>query len=216
MAYCILKSLNKYMSVFIGIVDFMKYLSVLITACMGLQSSKTKLEVTRQKKRKERFIHSHDAIASVYPILQTALNKFAEVDRVSVFRSHNGDGIPTPGKQAYTTCIQEVISYRTTPIIERWQSIPADMEMTNIISELIIEDKCIIQITEPSGILSDYAAGNGIKSVLAVPVAHLDSGFLFLNFCSTSSEDLTGVDGVLFEAHSVAARVGKLYASHRG
>ena len=204
------------MSLFVSFVSFVKSLSVLVTALLGLKSSKEKLKACRDRKLKKQYVQSHQAIASVYPILQSAINKFKEVDRVSVFKSHNGNGIPRPGTPSFTTCLQEVTTHRTAPIIERWQQIPSDQEMIGIIGELIEKNLCVVDIPEdPVGILSDYCVGSGIKSVLAVPIATLDTGFLFLNLCSTTTEDLSEVDGALFEAKSCAARIAKLYAPQR-
>ena len=144
------------MSLFVSFVSFMKSLSVLVTALLGLKSSKEKLKACRDRKLKKKYVQSHKAIASVYPILQSAINKFKEVDRVSVFKSHNGNGIPRPGTPSFTTCLQEVTTHRTAPIIERWQQIPSDQEMIGIIGELIDKNLCIVDIPEdPVGILSD-------------------------------------------------------------
>lgn len=208
------------MSLFVSFVSFVKSLSVLVTALLGLKSSKEKLKACRakklSKKLRKQYVQSHKAIASVYPILQSVINKFQEVDRVSVFKSHNGNGIPQPGTPSFTTCLQEVTTHRTAPIIERWQQIPSDQEMVEIIGELIEKNLCIVDVPEdPAGILSDYCVGSGIKGVLAVPIATLDSGFLFLNLCSTTTEDLSEIDGALFEAASCAARIAKLYAPRR-
>ncbi len=70
-----------------------------------------------------------------------------------------------------------------------------------------------IKVGEPKGILTDYCVGNGIKSVFMVPIETREDGFLFLNFCSTSSEDLSEVEGIQFEAASCASRISKLYFS---
>ena len=76
-----------------------------------------------------------------------------------------------------------------------------------MISELMQSGSCAVRIDDgTAGILADFAKGNNIQSVLAVPVAYMDTGFVFLNFCS-SSTDLSRVGGVLFEARSVAARI---------
>ena len=204
------------MTLFVAFVNFIKNLSILISAYAGIKSSQEKLKACRDKKLKDKFAQSHKAIAAVYPILQSAINKFEEVDRVSVFKSHNGNGIPQPGTQSFTTCLQEVTTHRTSPIIERWQRIPSDQEMIEIIGELIENTGCSVDIAEtPNGILSDYCVGNGIKGVLAVPIATLETGFLFLNFYSTTTEDLSEVDGVVFEAQSCAARISKLYVPQR-
>jgi len=200
------------MSLFVSFVSFVKSLSVLVTALLGLKSSQEKLKACRDKKLKKHYIESHKAIASVYPILQSIINKFKEVDRVSVFKSHNGNGIPQPGTPSFTTCIQEVTNHRTTPIIERWQQIPSDQEMIGIIGELIEKNLCVLEVPDHGeGILSDYCSGNGIKGVLAIPVLVTDSGFLFLNVCSTTTSDLTEIDGIEFEAKSVAARISQVY-----
>jgi len=136
-----------------------------------------------------------------------ALNKFESIDRVTVFRSHNGNGIPAVGSPCHTSCIQEVHTDKTTPITSRWQAIPNDSLMVDMISELMQSGSCAVRIDDgTAGILADFAKGNNIQSVLAVPVAYMDTGFVFLNFCS-SSADLSRVGGVLFEARSVAARI---------
>jgi hypothetical protein len=200
------------MFLFVSFVNFVKSISVLVTALLGLKSSQKKLKACRDKKLKKQYVQSHKSIAAVYPILQSVIHKFKEVDRVSVFKSHNGNGVPRPGTPSFTTCLQEVTTHRAEPIIERWQQIPSDQEMIGIIGELIEENLCVVDIPEdPAGILSDYCVGSGIKGLLAVPIVTLGSGFLFLNLCSTTVEDLSEVDGALFEAKSCAARIAKLY-----
>ena len=37
------------------------------------------------------------------------------------------------------------------------------------------------------------------------------AGFLFLNVCSTTTSDLTEIDGIEFEAKSVASRISQVY-----
>lgn len=209
------------MQAFLTIINLLKYLSILLPSVIGFKKYKDKLKEHRIKGNKQKFVAAHEAIASVYPVMLDVLNKYQQIDRVVIRRSHNGDGIPVPGKQSFTTCVQEVVSYKTSPILEMWQSIPADLEMVNILSELIVSDNHQIQMTdegtstssEPGGIMTDYCAGNGIKCILSVPVLHLDSGFLFLSFCSTSTDDLKEIDGILFDAYSTASRISKIFQS---
>ena len=61
--------------------------------------------------------------------------------------------------------------------------------------------------------LKDFCSGNNIIGELSVPIQYSATGFLFLNFCSSTAEDLSGVNGVLFEAHSVAGRISDLLSN---
>ena len=201
------------MSQFVMVIEFIKQVALLITACAGLKSSRQKLKLCRDRKNKKKYARSHKIIASVYPILHEVLNEHEEIDHVAILKSHNGDGIPKPGTVSYTTYVQEVWNHKVAPCIEKWQRIPSDEEMTHIIGDLITDKVSHIKVGEPKGILTDYCVGNGIKSVFMVPIETREDGFLFLNFCSTSSEDLSEVEGIQFEAASCASRISKLYFS---
>jgi len=200
-------------SLIIPVLEFFQYIYLTISAYIGIKSSITKLRELKSEKVKKKTIEYHNKIAAVYPILQQALNSYPEIDRVTVFRSHNGDGIPQIGKLSYTSCIQEVLTNKTTPITDRWQNIPNDQLMIQCITSLMTKgsanlpsysDEC------PEGILTDFCKGNNIKSVLAVPITYTDSGFIYLNLCSATCNDLEEVDGILFEANSCAGRVKEL------
>ena len=192
------------------IVEVLKYLAVIMSSLCGLKKAKQKIDGWRVERNAIRNRRHHEAIASVYPILNAALNKFDEVDRVTVFRSHNGNGIPKLGQPCSTSCIQEVLTDRTTPITQRWQSIPSDALMVSCISGMMEKGHSVLRVVDGArGILADFARGNNIQSVLAAPIAYTDTGFLFVNFCSASA-DLSDVDGVLFEAQSVAARINTI------
>ena len=199
-----------------AISDIFKLLSALVSALCGLESFGKKLGEYRAEKRRRQNQKNHRAIAAVYPILQEALHKFPEVDRVTVFRSHNGTGIPSIGQPCSTSCLQEVHTDKTTPITRRWQSIPSDSLMVDCISEMMEHGSSSLCVEGgPEGILSDFAKGNNIKSVLAVPVSYMSAGFLFLNLCS-ASDDLSRVSGVLFEARSVASRIKEIVEESGG
>ena len=193
-----------------SIIDIIKLISSLVGAVCGLKAGKDKLNKYMAEKGREKNQRNHKAIASVYPLLQDALHKFQEVDRVTVFRSHNGNGVPSIGQPCSTSCLQEVHTDKTSAITRRWQSIPNDALMVNCISEMMENGSCSMNIENGTeGILSDFARGNNIQSVLAVPISYIDTGFIFLNMCS-SSEDLSRISGVLFEAKSVAARINTI------
>ena len=197
----------------LSFVEFINYVYLLISAYVGVKSSVKKLKDKRAEKIKEKNIKYHNKIAGVYPILQQALNSYEEVDRVSVFRSHNGDGIPQIGKQSFTSCIQEVITSKTTSITERWQNIPNDELMIKCISIMMVENYANLPTYSkkcPEGILTDFCKGNNIKSVLAVPITYTETGFIFLNFCSATCDNMEDISGILFEAKSCAGRVKEL------
>lgn len=203
---------KKDMSWFALLVAGIKHLSVLVSAAVGLSSAKRKLQEKRLEKLERQYISTHAAVATVFPILSTCLNKFKEVDRVTVFKSHNGNGLPQPGTSSYTTCVHEIVNHKLNPLIELWQKIPSDQEMFEIIGATIDEGLCVIEVPDHGeGILSDYCSGNGVKGVLSIPILVTNSGFLFLNFCSATVSDLTEVDGIEFEAKSVAARIAEIY-----
>ena len=194
------------------LVAILRQIYLIVSALVGFASSRQRLREQQAEKLKKIATQSYAAVASIYPILQEALHKFDEVDRVTVFRSHNGTGIPQVGQLSYTSCIQEVHTGRTTSIIERWQKIPSDRLMVEAIAGMHSIGSATLPVTDedcPGGILTDFCRGNNIKTVLAVPIDYQPDGFLFLNFCSASCPDLRQVDGVLFEAASCAARVAK-------
>ena len=193
-----------------SIIETIKYIYLTISGFIGLKSSMDKLNEIKQKKYKLKNEIQHNKISAVYPIIQETLHSYDQIDRVSIFRSHNGNGIPTIGKQSFTSCIQEVFTKRTTSITNRWQNIPNDELMGNCINSMMnkgyanlpsYSKKC------PDGILADFCKGNNIKNVIAVPILFTDTGFIFLNFCSATCEDMENIDGILFEANSCAGRV---------
>jgi len=188
-----------------------KYVGFLLLAFFGHKKSKCKIAGRRMGVLREKNIKNHRVIADIYPIIQTAMNKFSEVDRVTLFRSHNGNGIPKAGRQSYTSCLQEVCTNKTSPIQQRWQGIPSDHLMMTVLTTTMRDGHGVLKITdEVEGILKNFCSGNNIVGVLSVPIHYAEDGFVFLNFCSTSVEDLTEIGGVLFEAHSVASRVKDL------
>lgn len=198
------------------VIEYLKLLPAILGAWAGLQSSRRRLKDYRSEKKKRESLEQHRAIAAVYPILQETLNKFDEIDRVTVFRSHNGDGIPRVGCPSHTSCIQEVLTDRTTPITERWQGIPSDQLMIAVIGDVTSDGSALLPVSSedcPTGILTDFCRGNSIKNVLAVPIAYQDNGFIFLNFCSATCEDMSRVSGILFEAKSCASRVKEIIDS---
>ena len=185
-----------------------KYVGLLLLAFFGHKKSKYKIADRKMDVIREKNIENHRIIAEIYPIIQTAMSKFSEVDRVTLFRSHNGNGIPKAGRQSYTSCLQEVCTNKTTPIQQRWQKIPSDHLMMTVLTTTMRDGYGVLKISdEVEGILKNFCSGNNIVGVLSVPIHYTEDGFVFLNFCSTSVEDLTEVGGVLFEAHSVASRV---------
>lgn len=197
-------------------IEYLKLLPAILGAWVGLRSSQRRVTEHRAEIRKRESLAQHRAVAAVYPILQEALNKFAEIDRVTVFRSHNGDGIPRVGCPSHTSCMQEVLTDRTTPITERWQGIPSDQLMIQCIADMTTDGSALLPVSSDdcaTGILTDFCRGNGIKNVLAVPIAYQDNGFIFLNFCSATCTDLGGVSGMLFEAKSCASRVKEIIES---
>lgn len=201
------------LGVIVTIIEFFKYFGVSLSAFVGVKSSVSKLKQLKTEKIRKRNIAYHNKIASVYPIIQEALHSYEEIDRVTVFRSHNGNGIPQIGKQSYTSCIQEVITSKTTSITERWQNIPNDELMVKSITSMMMKGSAMLPTYAAdctNGILTDFCKGNNIKSVLAVPITYTDSGFIYLNLCSATCNDLEEVDGILFEANSCAGRVKEL------
>jgi hypothetical protein len=200
-------------SIIITVVDFIKYSYLTISSLLGFKKSITKLREVDAERFRKKNIEYHQKIASVYPILQDTLHSHPEIDRVTVFRSHNGDGIPQIGKLSYTSCIQEVLTNKTTPITDRWQNIPNDKLMVDCITSMMLHGSANLPSYDascPIGILTDFCKGNNIKNVLAVPISYTKTGFIFLNFCSATCEDMEGVDGILFEANSCAGRVKEL------
>ena len=196
-----------------SLIEGFRYLYYVISAFVGIKSSMTKLKDLKSNKLRQKNLDCHKKIADVYPILQEALNSYEEIDRVSIFRSHNGDGIPQIGKQSFTTCIQEVLTYRTTPITERWQNIPNDQLMVEAITLMMTKGSANLPTYSdecPEGILADFCKGNNITNVIAVPIVYTNKGLIFLNFCSATCGDLESVDGILFEAKSCAGRVKEL------
>lgn len=201
------------MTTFLIIIEFLNNIYLSFTAFIGIKSSIKKRKQKKDESLKYKNILYHKKIAGVYPILQQALNSYDEIDRVSVFRSHNGDGIPQIGKQSYTSCIQEVTTNKTTSITERWQNIPNDELMIKCITIMMTNNYANLPTFSkkcPEGILTDFCQGNNIKSVLAVPITYTETGFIFLNFCSASCNDMEKIDGVLFEAQSCAGRIKEL------
>jgi hypothetical protein len=199
------------------ILSLIKYVCLFVSSILGATSSREKLIQLRNDRIKRKLTSSYDAIASIYPILQEMLNKFSEIDRVTLFRSHNGTGIPKVGTLTYTSCIQEIHTSRTTSIIDRWQKIPSDQLMINVITGIHGTGYASLPVTSsscPTGILTDFCLGNNIKNVLAVPVVYQPDGLLFMNFCSATCKDLLDVDGILFEANSCAARVANAINSN--
>jgi hypothetical protein len=192
------------------ILSFLKNTCLLISALLGSTSAREQLTRRKHDRIKKKIGSRYNAIASIYPIMQEMLNAFPEIDRVTVFRSHNGTGIPKVGTLTYTSCVQEVHTSRTTSILDRWQKIPSDQLMITVITGLHGTGYASLPVTSDSchaGILTDFCRGNNIKNVLAVPVAYQHDGLLFMNFCSATCDNLLGVDGVLFEANSCAARI---------
>ena len=197
------------------IVEALKLISDLVGALCGLRASKDKIDQRKADRTRAKNQRNHKAIASVYPLLQEALHKFPAVDRVTVFRSHNGTGVPSIGQPCSTSCLQEVHTDKTSAITRRWQSIPNDALMVDCISDMMEHGSSSLRVEGgPDGILADFARGDNIQSVLAVPISYSDGGFLFLNFCS-ASEDLSRGAGVLFEARSVAARIKTIIEESR-
>ena len=200
-------------SIILSLVEFLRYVYFTISAYVGIKSSIIKLKEIEVEKVKKKSIEYHNKIAAIYPILQQALNSYHEIDRVTVFRSHNGDGVPQIGKLNYTSCIQEVLTNKTTPITDRWQNIPSDQLMIQCITSMMTKgsanlpsysDEC------PEGILTDFCKGNNIKNVLAIPITYTHNGFIYLNFCSATCENMEEIDGILFEANSCAGRIKEL------
>ena len=201
------------MTIITSIIELLKFATLSVSAFVGIKSAAKKVKERKHETLKNKNIEYHQKIASVYPIIQQALNSYEQIDRVTIFRSHNGDGIPKIGKQSYTSCIQEVITSKTTSITERWQNIPNDELMIKCITTMMTIGHANLPTYEakcPEGILTDFCKGNNIKSVLAVPIAYTETGFIFLNFCSASCNNMEEVDGILFEATSCAGRVKEL------
>ena len=201
------------MSLIVTLLEFLKYAALLLSSYLGIKSSKIKLREFKSSRAEKKNKDAHNRLATVYPILQAALNSYEEIDRVTVFRSHNGDGIPQIGKLSHTSCVQEVHTSKTTPITERWQNIPSDLLQVQCITDMMTKGWAMLPSYAedcPQGILTDFCRGNSICSVLAVPITYLDDGFIYLNFCSATCKDMQAVDGLLFEARSCAGRVKDL------
>ena len=197
-----------------NLLEFGKYVGLIICALFGSEKSKREIEKRKALRDKETNIHNHKVISSIYPIIQSGLNSYKEVDRVSIFKSHNGNGIPTAGNLSYTSCLQEVCTDKTTAIQQRWQKIPSDHLMMDVLTTTMREGHAVLKLSESkNGVLKDFCSGNNIIGVLSVPIQYSATGFLFLNFCSSTAEDLSGVNGVLFEAHSVAGRISDLLSN---
>jgi hypothetical protein len=196
-----------------AVVEFVKYTAILLSSYAGVKSAKVKLRELKTVRAEKKSKEAHNRLAAVYPILQAALNSYEEIDRVTVFRSHNGDGIPQIGKLSHTSCVQEVHTNKTSPITERWQNIPSDLLQIQCITEMMTNGCAMLPSYAedcPQGILTDFCRGNGIRSVLAVPITYLEDGFIYLNFCSATCDNMQAVDGILFEARSCAGRVKEL------
>ena len=201
------------MAPFVTILGVIRYAVLLLSSYAGIKSAQVKLKELKASRAEKKNKEAHNRLAAVYPILQEALHSYEEIDRVTVFRSHNGDGIPQIGKLSHTSCVQEVHTSKTTPITERWQNIPSDMLQVQCITEMMTKGWAMLPSYAedcPQGILTDFCRGNSIRSVLAVPITYLDDGFIYLNFCSATCDDMQGVDGLLFEAKSCAGRVKEL------
>ena len=199
------------MITFLSIIEFINNIYISLTAYLGLKTSIIKLKEKKLSKLESENKLKHKDRVDAFPLLMSYLHKADEIDRVTIFKSHNGDGIPHIATQSYTSCLAEVLTNKTTPIHETWQNIPSDKLMVECIYCMMDQGVASLNVSFcDDGILKDFCQGNNIKSVLAVPITYTDTGFIFLNFCSTSSSDLLESKGILYEAKSCAGRIKEL------
>ena len=102
-----------------------------LASMMGFYKALVGFRTWREKVRKGKVNGSMVVVREIYRLLQ---DECGAGDRVSIFRCHNGSGIPTPGRTAYSAYPYSV-GHET--LHGKWMKIPLDAASAEIIHDAL-------------------------------------------------------------------------------
>lgn len=97
------------------------------------------LNFLQKRKRKSQLTSGYEDIYKVQMLIQELLCD-TKSNRVMLFRSENGGGIPKPGSMVKNTAFAEACDSAVSPLLQGWQAILADRSYADILHRLISED----------------------------------------------------------------------------
>ena len=169
------------------------FLAVLSTG-VAAQLLKTlhALVVAWMKRRDDPFTDTMEQVHKCYTILNT-LQRETHASRVVILATTNGGGVPTLGKNLYSSVLYEVCDLPLRPVKRRWQKQVLDAHYTEALMrmngsgyhELITEEM-------PEGtLLHDLYEGEGVELGRIYRIYEGRTRFIYLSMNFTDTSELS-------------------------
>lgn len=145
--------------------------------------------------------------------LNSALNDVRAVMgacRASILKSTNGGGIPSPGKQLYTSVVYESYSNDGDSTRDLWQNMPVDAPYSQLLSDLY-EKKAVNMRTDlmhPGDLKSLYRS-TGVEMATVRKIGCSDRAMYYLSLNYKRARELA--DGEMITLRAAVAHMARLF-----
>lgn len=135
-------------------------------------------------KRKSRPTEAELTLVTVPKIYDKLTNLCGTLDcvRVAVMSTSNGGGVPSPGKNQYTSMLYEVIDLEKVDALRpQFQDMTMDEDMVRIFSKALLEGEWAGTTEEmPVGLLKKIAVSEGVTETRVTPLGSNKTSCYFL------------------------------------
>lgn len=161
---------------------FLTVISPVIAGAVGLFYWRIK-----QRAAVPKYFRQSDKI---HDILNEVISE-TMASRILILKSHNGGGIPSPGRIIKSSCLYEVVGSGVPPVKADWQNQILDRQYLQILSR-ILESKQWIKTDEmKEGMLRDVYLSSGVCCSVIGRIGHSTRAlyYISLNFNKEIPED---------------------------
>lgn len=188
-------------------------------ALLGSGSFAAVVHLIRDQLRRRdarRYDRGYSDISEIYTLIQGLLSGLDGANRVVVFKSENGGGIPAPGCVVHSSILYEVCDSPAKPMFEAWQQVPLDQDYSSILAKLSSEGRAVIRLSDlhEDSITHDLFKAANATTAFVFRVCATQHALLYLAVqYSSASEDAMKPDAHA-ATRGVLGKIGRIFARH--
>ncbi len=146
-------------------------------------------EKQSRKKKIKRHGEGYFALYQVFQIL-IQLTDDVKSHRALILASHNGNGVPSPGRAVKITALYEHEAPGVPKVQEEWISRPVDAQYSELLTNLFSKGAVRLKTDEiPDGQLKDHYEAEGVKSAYVAKIGLSDRTMLYLSINFTDTDE---------------------------
>lgn len=162
------------------------------------------------------YDRGYSDISEIYRLIQELLSNIESANRILVFKSENGGGIPAPGCVVQSSILYEVCDSPAKPMFEAWQRVPLDQDYSSILAKLSSEGRAVIRLSDlhSDSITHELFKAADATEAFVFRVCATQHALLYLSVqYSGPSEDAMTADAYA-ATRGVLGKMGKIFARH--